>query len=161
MRIHPPISILLLFLLTTACTDSPTIDTPKEVTKAKLLQLVNDARSKGCTCGTMDYPPAPPLTWNNLLEAAAQAHSEEMSATNQLTHKGNNGSGPGDRIEQVGYIWGAYGENIAEGYTSEEEVIRGWLESAGHCKNILDPSFTEMGVATSGTYWTQVLGAPR
>lgn len=160
-KCFPLYSIAWLLLLATACTDTTTIDTPKEVTKAKLLQLVNEARSKGCTCGTIPYPPAPLLTWNNLLEAAAQAHSEEMNTSNQLTHRGNNGSNPGDRLEQVGYSWSAYGENIAEGYTSEEEVVKGWIESVGHCKNIMDPSFTEMGVATSGSYWTQVFGAPR
>ena len=84
-----------------------------------------------------------------------------MSAANTLSHQGSDGSDAGDRITQAGYTWQTYGENIAEGYTSEEAVIKGWLESEGHCQNIMNGAFTEMGVATSGSYWTQVFGTPR
>ncbi|MGH1335924.1 MAG: CAP domain-containing protein [Aureispira sp.] len=154
-------SVLLLLLNATSCSEKATLDAPDEVKPATILQLVNEARTTGCTCGNTSYPPVPALNWNTLLESTAQAHSEDMRAVNTLSHQGSNGSDAGSRLTQAGYIWQTYGENIAEGYTSEAAVVKGWLESEGHCKNIMKETFTEMGVATSGSYWTQVFGTPR
>ncbi|WP_342190492.1 CAP domain-containing protein [Paenibacillus macquariensis] len=64
----------------------------------------------------------------------------------------------------MGVKWRAYGENIAAGQTTPEEVTRVWMNSPGHRANILDPRFTDIGVgyvagtATSQyrTYWTQL-----
>ena len=49
----------------------------------------------------------------------------------------------------------AYGENIANGYTAERSVVDGWIKSPGHCKNLMNKAYKEMGVAKIGTYWTQ------
>jgi uncharacterized protein YkwD len=51
-----------------------------------------------------------------------------------------------------------YGENISNGYKTEQSVIEGWIKSAGHCRNIMNPNVKEMGVAREGDYWTQVFG---
>ena len=48
-------------------------------------------------------------------------------------------------------------ENIANGYASEQSVMNGWLGSEGHCKNIMNGSFKEMGAGREGNYWTQIL----
>ncbi len=154
-------SLSFLLLAVSSCTDPNPLDTPATVAENQLLQLVNKARMAGCNCGSTYYPPVAAVTWNDLLEATAQQHSEDMREQDKLSHRGSNGSDPGDRVTESGYRWRTYGENIAEGYTSEESVIKGWLESQGHCKNIMNEGFTEMGVATSGKYWTQVFGAPR
>ena len=53
----------------------------------------------------------------------------------------------------------AYGENIAKGHPTEKAVIEGWLNSEGHCKNIMSPMFKEMGAARVSTYWTQEFGS--
>jgi uncharacterized protein YkwD len=60
------------------------------------------------------------------------------------------------------------GENIAYGPKSAEEVVQGWLDSPGHCGNIMDPRFAEMGIAYAagraskrGLYWVQLLADPR
>ena len=53
----------------------------------------------------------------------------------------------------------AYGENIATGYRTEKEVVKGWIASPGHCKNIMSKLYKEMGVARYGNYWTQEFGA--
>ena len=58
-----------------------------------------------------------------------------------FAHIGSDGSTAGSRIEEAGYNWRTYGENIGQGYKSEEEVIEGWLHSAGHCKNIMSKNF--------------------
>jgi len=66
----------LIFALITSCTKdaSPGIDTSSTgstIDKTLLLQLVNDARKKGCNCGNTYYAPAPALSWNDKLEKAA------------------------------------------------------------------------------------------
>lgn len=134
-------------------------DAPATPEQQKLLDLVNEARAKGHKCGNTFYPAVPAVTWNNQLEQAAQKHSDYMNGTDNLSHTGEGGTNAGQRISAEGYNWTTYGENIAEGYPTEEEVIMAWLSSEGHCKNIMSADFKEMGVATSGKYWTQVFGA--
>lgn len=129
------------------------------VNKTLLVQLVNDARKKGCQCGDTWYPAAPPVAWNDLLEKAALGHSTDMKQNNFFSHTSSNGNKAGTRIDAVGYNWQAYGENIGVGYEAEADVINGWLKSPGHCKNIMNKSYTEMGVAKVGKYWTQTFGA--
>ena len=96
------------------------------------------------------------MSWNSQLEQAALTHSNDMYANNYFSHAAQDGSKAGDRIDDAGYRWRNYGENIAFGYRSEREVIRGWILSPGHCKNIMNKSFKEMGVSRVGDYWTQV-----
>lgn len=129
--------------------------------KQKMLQLVNNARARGCRCGGRYYKPVPPLTWNNKLERAAQKHSRYMRRRNMLSHAGQGRSDAGKRISAEGYDWISYGENVAAGYGSDEATIKGWLKSKGHCKNIMSPKFKEMGMASSGQFYTQVFGARR
>ncbi len=129
-----------------------------EVNKTRLLKLVNEARSKGCHCGDKWYGPAAAVTWNDALEKAAKAHSIDMEKNRSLQHNSSTGSGPGERIRKAGYNWSLYGENIAMGFASEKEVIEGWLSSPGHCSNLMNRTYKEMGVGRSGTYWTQDFG---
>ena len=125
-----------------------------------MLQMVNNVRATGCTCGTTVMPPVAPLTWNNVLAAAALAHSQDMNATGDFSHNASEGTSFSDRITAAGYTnWRALGENIAYGYTTEQAVFNGWIQSEGHCKNIMNASFKEMGAAKAGTYWTQDFGA--
>jgi uncharacterized protein YkwD len=74
----------------------------------------------------------------------------------------------GDRALQAGYRWRRIAENIAAGQESGDEAVAGWLASPGHCANIMNGRFTEMGAAyaihnareSPRVYWTQVFGAP-
>ncbi|MFF3916050.1 CAP domain-containing protein [Streptomyces sp. NPDC001852] len=121
---------------------------------ARVVQLVNAERAKvGCH----------PLTVNAELTRAAQAHSADMAAHRNMSHTGSDGSSPGDRITAAGYTWSAYGENIAYGYATPEQVMDGWMNSPGHRANILNCSYKEIGVglAQPGSYWTQDFGAAR
>lgn len=129
------------------------------VNQATLLQLVNNVRQAGCTCGSTVMPPVGVVTWNDQLAAAALAHSTDMNSNNYFSHTGLNGSTAGDRISAAGYIWRTYGENIAKGYSTEQAVMDGWIISEGHCKNIMSPQFKEMGVARVSTYWSQEFGS--
>lgn len=127
----------------------------------QILRLINDVRLEGCTCGSENMAPAEPLRWNDNLARAALSHSKDMNANNHFNHIGTDGTSFTDRMLQQGYAFQTGGENIAFGYGTEEEVVNGWLDSPGHCRNIMNPSYTEMGVARDGNYWTQVFGTPQ
>ncbi|MFF5445597.1 CAP domain-containing protein [Streptomyces sp. NPDC012888] len=121
---------------------------------ARVVALVNVERAKaGC----------PALTVNAKLTAAAQGHSKDMAAHGNMSHTGSDGSDPGTRITRAGYAWSTYGENVAYGYGTPEQVMAGWMNSPGHRRNILNCSFKEIGVglAQPGNYWTQNFGAAR
>ncbi|MGW1891134.1 CAP domain-containing protein [Streptomyces sp. NPDC002004] len=119
-----------------------------------VLKLVNSERSKaGCSA----------LTINDKLTKAAEAHSKDMAAHQNMSHSGSDGSDPGQRITKAGYNWSAYGENVAYGYATPDSVVQAWMASAGHKRNILDCSFKETGIslAEPGHYWTQDFGTAR
>lgn len=146
----------------TDITDSATLPGPVfvyNVNKTQLLELVNDVRAKGCTCGATAMPPVAAVSWNDQLAKAAYDHSLDMKINNYFNHNTPDGVTPGQRITAAGYAWKTFGENIAMGYATEQAVINAWLGSEGHCKNIMNGSFREMGLGKEGTYWTQVFGA--
>lgn len=154
----------VVFALCTSCVkDSIPVNSIQSssstVNKTVLLNLVNDARKKGCNCGNTYYAPVPSLTWNDQLEKAAYDHSNDMFQKKYFSHIGSDGSGAGERISSIGYNWKFYGENIGEGYQSEQEIVKGWLNSPGHCANIMNRNFKEFGVARVGDYWTQDFGS--
>jgi uncharacterized protein YkwD len=138
---------------------APTQNTPTTgIDKNKLLELVNNLRTTGCTCGSTNMPKVATVVWHDLLEQSATAHSKDMEAKKYFSHTSQDGKNPGQRLTAVGYVWTTWAENIANGYTSEEAVIEGWKNSEGHCKNIMNANMTEMGVGRSGNYWTQIFG---
>lgn len=134
-----------------------------------LLGSVNAARASARVCGKRQFAAAPPLSWNPQLGEAALAHSRDMAARRYLSHRARDGSQPADRATRAGYAWQRVGENLAFGQNTPAEAMAGWLDSPGHCANIMNPAFTEMGAAyavaaekRSGiVYWTQVFGRPR
>jgi uncharacterized protein YkwD len=134
----------------------------------QVLALVNQARSNGHHCGETDFAAAPPLQLNPTLNQAAQLHARDMAQHKQMTHAGSDGSTPAQRITRQGYRWSAVGENVAAGAGSADEVVSGWLQSPGHCANIMNPAFTEMGVSfvvnqhdDYAVYWAQSFARPR
>lgn len=136
--------------------------TPKEMATAnELSREVNAARTAGATCGGEWKAPVPTLRVDPLLVRAAQDHSEDMLARGVLSHTGADGSNPGQRIARTGYQAATWGENAAAGHTSVASVMAGWLGSAGHCANIMNPGVTEMGAGRAGNYWTMVFARPR
>lgn len=77
-----------------------------------------------------------------------------------MSHVGSDGSTPDTRIAATGYRASWWGENVAAGSETVDEVMDAWLKSAGHCSNIMSSNFTELGVGEAGHYWTQVFGRP-
>lgn len=139
-----------------------------ESIRAQFLSAVNQARSTGRMCGDEYWDAAPPVSWNDLLATASYLHSEDMALNELFSHAGSDDSDPGDRISREGYDWWTYGENIAVGYPSISEVMQGWLGSPGHCANIMNSDYQEIGAAfvegpyqgnPSALYWTFDLGS--
>jgi len=137
------------------------------VEEARVLELVNAARAKARKCGKQEFDAAAPVTASALLREVAFTHSVDMAASRNLDHKGSDGSKPAERVTRAGYEWRGTGENVASGQRGADAVVAAWLESPGHCVNIMEPKFTEMGVAFAlapgsnpGIYWTQVFARP-
>lgn len=136
--------------------------------EAQLLARINQARTLPRTCGAAAYPAAAPLAWNSRLADAGSAHAADMAVNNYFSHLGRDGRIFSQRIDAAGYAWAAAGENIAAGQHSVDQVVAEWLASPGHCANIMEPDFTEIGVACVRNdnaeyryYWAMELGLPR
>ncbi|HEV2610111.1 MAG TPA: CAP domain-containing protein [Noviherbaspirillum sp.] len=134
----------------------------------EVLSLVNAARARERSCGAKKFKPAPALRWNATLAATALKHSRDMAKYDYFGHEGRDGSTAGPRATREGYAWRMVGENVAAGQGSAKQVVEGWLSSPGHCVNIMNGEFKEMGAAyainaqsKATIYWTQVFGTPR
>lgn len=108
----------------------------------------------------------PPLVIDAAVMHAAAAHSADQAAMRRMTHTGSDGSNAGTRLTRAGYAWRTWGENVAAGQWSAEDVTNAWMGSPGHRANMLNAAFVHIGVGvafdSSGTpYWTMVLAAPR
>lgn len=136
--------------------------TPPTDLSSTLLSLVNDARRSGYDCRSAGvFAAAAPLTLEPRLTKAAQGHADDMNVNTYFSHTGKDGSTLGTRVTRTGYSWWGLGENIALGYPDAAAVMAGWLGSDGHCANIMNPSFTQLGVGKSGSYWVQVFARPQ
>lgn len=133
---------------------------------ATALVRINALRAAGANCRTAGvFAPAAATSWSPLLILAATAHSNDMVANNFFSHTGSNGSTLATRVSATGYAWSAIGENIAAGYPSIDSVMNGWMASDGHCANLMNPSFNQVGLAcvvgASGNFWTMDLARAR
>lgn len=159
-----------LFFMLAACSEPPTFVQSSNVELDSVLVLVNEIRAQGYDCGVEGkFAPAQPLTVNAKLSTAAQKHSVDLEAAHvtenmHITPAGAVNYTPKmtftQRIDTEGYKWVIAGENAAYGFTTAQQVMKAWLESPGHCKNIMNPKFTELGLGRAGTYWTQVFASP-
>jgi len=142
---------------------NPSVPTPAPVPgsptitneQAQVLALVNTQRiANGLQT----------LVLNQSLVTVAQNFAQAMATQGFFSHNSPDGSTPGQRIESAGYEWRTWGENIAYGYKTPEEVMNGWMNSSGHRASILNANFKEIGIGFaingSGTaYWVQDFGA--
>ena len=131
----------------------------------KLLDLINTARAEPRQCGTQAFTATAPLSWNDTRAGAANSHTRNMANGNFFDHLDPDGRTPGDRAELAGYIAKNIGENIAAGLDTPRKVVDGWLASPGHCANLMNPQFRELGAAyamdpksDAGIYWTGLFG---
>jgi uncharacterized protein YkwD len=148
---------------------APSVGMSGQAAGQRVLDLVNQARATPRYCGNKSFGAARPVRWNELLADASQRHAEDMAHNNYFSHSGRDGSNPAQRVARAGYRYRATGENIAAGGQMQaEDAVAGWIKSPGHCANLMNPAFTEMGAAFAvdrrsemGVYWTQAFGTPR
>ncbi len=115
---------------------------------AAVVELTNAERAAaGCE----------PLAVDERLTAAAQLHSEDMDAQGYMDHTSLDGRSPWDRAHAQGYP-NPGAENVAKGYRTAQDVVRGWMDSPGHRANILNCGLREIGVGHANGAWTQVFG---
>jgi uncharacterized protein YkwD len=125
--------------LSQACpnADTPVTGASASALRAAVLCLINQERSaRGL----------PNLRMSARLNHVAQRHTEAMVSTGYFGH----GAEFTLRFSAGGYDWRAAGENIASGYTTPRSVVAGWMASAGHCRNILSPTFRDAGTGVVG-----------
>jgi len=102
-------------------------------------------------------PATHPLSWNDQLTIAAKRHALDIAARQKLDHTGRDGSSITTRVSDTGYSWSAVAENIAYGYWDIKSVIQGWVDSPGHCRNMMSPDYKEVSVYRKDNYWAMVL----
>lgn len=109
------------------------------------------------------------LSINYELQQAAQSHSRDLAVSDYFSHTGLDGRQPWDRAFDEGYNYQTIGENIAAGQLTPQQVVQAWIDSPPHLANLMNDSFTEIGVGyeflaeDTGNinyhhYWTQLFG---
>jgi len=140
---------------------------PLSAWEDEVVALVNQARATGGDCRTTGkFGPSKPLTVHASLHCSARVHSKDMADRGFFDHINPDGQDPFDRMAEAGYgSYATQGENIAAGTPTAKETVDGWLASDGHCANMLNPAYKDIGVgAYEGPgeyvyYWTQNFGA--
>ena len=117
--------------------------------EAEVVRLVNVERAKNGLGA---------LTLNAKLSDVARAKSQDMRDKGYFSHTSPTYGSPFDMMSKFGISYRTAGENIAMGYSTPQAVVTGWMNSSGHRANILNGSFTQIGVGyvASGNYWTQM-----
>jgi uncharacterized protein YkwD len=181
MRLHTLGAGLLIFVSASACSaardgdgagsaavDCTSASSSNEKLECRLLELVNQARAQGAQCGGNTLQPVPPLAMHPILQLTARAHASDMATHGYFDHDSPDGRDPFDRIHQAGYDFSTAAENIAAGSATAEATLEQWMQSPGHCSNIMSSKFVHIGCgyAFSGSHqyrhlWVQNFGAPR
>lgn len=117
--------------------------------ESQVVTLVNAERAKSGLA---------PLKANAELSKVARLKSQDMKDKNYFDHTSPTYGSPFDMMKKFGISYRTAGENIAYGQSSPEAVVKAWMNSEGHRKNIMNTAYTEIGVGyvSSGHYWTQM-----
>lgn len=148
--------------------DGSGYDSDAQKLECEVLTLVNQVRSQGATCGGQAMPAVGALKMNAPLRTAARKHAIDMATHDYFDHDSQDGTTAFERMEQAGYSWRAAGENIAAGSATAQGVMDQWMNSPGHCSNIMSGDFVDIGIgyrseqgSTYQHYWVQDFGSPR
>lgn len=98
------------------------------------------------------------LTYNWELSRVARYKSQDMKDNRYFSHTSPVYGSPFQMMKDFGITYRSAGENIARGQRSPQAVVNAWMNSSGHRANILNASFTQIGVGyvADGNYWTQM-----
>jgi uncharacterized YkwD family protein/spore coat assembly protein SafA len=115
----------------------------------EVIRLVNEIRAENGL---------PALTYNWELSRVARYKSQDMKDNRYFSHTSPVYGSPFEMMRSFGIAYRSAGENIARGYATPQAVVNGWMNSSGHRANILNASFTQIGVGyvAAGNYWTQM-----
>lgn len=135
----------------TATKKPDTTTTSKSISQAaqEVINLTNAERRKNGL---------PDLKADTQLGGVAQKKSDDMQQNNYFSHTSPTYGSPFDMMRDFGVTYKSAGENIAQGQRSPQEVVKSWMNSEGHRKNILNRNFTHIGVGfdQTGYHWTQM-----
>jgi len=135
-------AIFLLSILTYTVSSAST-GTNKSDT-AKIIELTNSDRQQA---GLQN------LKENQDLDLAAQLKLDDMINNNYFSHVSPQGVSPWYFVKKAGYTYSAAGENLALNFSEPDQVEQAWMNSTEHRKNILNPKFTEIGIAQKETIY--------
>ncbi len=131
-------------------------------------QYLYDLHQSGSDNGAYDdlmaRDPVPALQLSPGLLAAARAHSRDLNENCKvLQHDSCDGTSWSDRIWSY-YDGGTIAENAAMGFSTGLSVVIAWIvdsgvPSLGHRVNLLNGTYTQVGIGQAGSYWTQDFGA--
>ena len=127
----------------------PTVSASVTSFESEVVRLVNEIRVKnGLKALTQDWQ----------LSRVARYKSQDMRDLGYFSHTSPTYGSPFEMIKSFGIKYRMAGENIAKGYSTPEAVVNAWMNSTGHRANILNSSYTHIGVGyvASGNYWTQM-----
>ncbi|MCM3337586.1 CAP domain-containing protein [Paenibacillus sp. MER TA 81-3] len=113
---------------------------------AQVVDLVNQERAKAGL---------EPLKSDAALTNVAMVKAKDMYDNNYFDHNSPTLGSPFDLMQSKGIQYRTAGENIAKGQRTPEEVMNAWMNSEGHRKNILNASYTSIGVAYYNGEWVQ------
>ena len=127
----------------------PIVDSSVTSFEEEVVRLVNVERSKR---GLR------PLAEDWELSRVARIKSQDMHDKRYFSHTSPTYGSPFDMMKSFGIKYRSAGENIARGQTTPQAVVNAWMNSSGHRANILNASFTHIGVGyvADGKYWTQM-----
>lgn len=127
----------------------PSLDDSVLAYEAEVVRLVNEIRVQNGLN---------PLTQDWELSRVARYKSQDMHDNRYFSHTSPVYGSPFQMIKNFGLSYRSAGENIAKGYATPQAVVDGWMNSSGHRANILNASFTHIGVGyvADGRYWTQM-----
>ena len=127
----------------------PEVDAKVLQYEAEVIRLVNDIRKQNGLS---------PLTANWELSRVARYKSQDMVDNRYFAHNSPTYGTPFEMMRAFGLSFRTAGENIAYGYATPQKVVDGWMNSSGHRANILNASYTQIGVGyvAQGNYWTQM-----
>lgn len=127
----------------------PGVNSSVAAYEAEVVRLVNEIRVKN---GLSELK----QDWE--LSRVARYKSEDMRAKKYFSHTSPTYGSPFEMMKSFGIVYRSAAENIAKGYATPKAVVDGWMNSSGHRANILNPSFTHIGVGyvKDGNYWTQM-----
>lgn len=127
----------------------PSADTTVSSYENEVIRLVNEIRVKNALSVLQS-------DWQ--LSRVARYKSQDMKDNNYFSHQSPTYGSPFDMMKSFGISYKRAAENIAKGQNSPQSVVNAWMNSSGHRANILNPSFTKIGVGyvKSGNYWTQM-----